>query len=160
MATRSTRARVARAPRPARKVAPDFYGPDESPEGESIAQPKEPLEHKAGRGATAQRGRAGRPIVPRMPLVGSDGKAFRPRAKGSKGVQPAVQLGPLTGQLPIARTVGTIPYSEITSSLGKLIRSYRAHLASAEKIWQQLETLERGLRDLVVEDEGRGGIEA
>lgn len=156
MATRTTPTRVTRAPRPprTRKASPDFFGPDEVPEGEAVAA----LDNKVGsaptpkRRAGPRRGRPGRPITIRMPVMAADGTVFRPRAPGSRGTQPPVELGPLTGQLKLAAAVSTLPYNDITSALGKLIRQYRAHLAAAEQIWQQLETLERGLRELADED--------
>lgn len=93
----------------------------------------------------------GRPLVPRMPLLDKDGVAFRPRAKGSKAVQPPVEFGPITSQLKLARAVGTLPYSSVTSSMGALIREYRALIDRANVIWQQFERLEIALRELVEE---------
>ena len=150
---------------PQKPTVPVFFGPGEGPEGEAIAavaaKPRATAATRQRAGSRSKslvgRGRPGRPIVPRMPVRAEDGTLFRPRAKGSRGEQPAVQLGPLTSQLPLARTVAVLPYNDITASLGKLIRQYRSHLAAAERIWQQLETLEKGLRDLVVEDETLDG---
>ena len=168
--TRTTRARVARAPRPARKVAPDFYGPDESPEGEVIAQEvgQRITPKKRPRRATrttvrvrnAPGGHPGRPLVPRMPLLDKQGVAYRPRAKGSRAVQPPVEFGPITSQLKLASAVGTLPYSSITSSMGSLIREYRQLIERANLIWQQFERLEIALRDLVKEGEDLDGAEA
>lgn len=145
---------------PHKPTVPVFFGPGEGPEGEAIAAVAAKPRAGSRSKSLVGRGRPGRPIVPRMPVRAEDGTLFRPRAKGSRGEQPAVQLGPLTSQLPLARTVAVLPYNDITASLGKLIRQYRSHLAAAERIWQQLETLEKGLRDLVVEGEDMDGAGA
>lgn len=170
MATRLTRTRVVRAPRPARKVAPDFFGPAEAPEGEIIAQEggRSATPRKRPRPATpttarvrkAPGGHPGRPLIPRMPLVAKDGTVFRPRARGSKAVQPPVELGPITSQLKLAQAVSTIPYPAITSHMGALIREYRSLIERANCIWQQFEALEIALRDLVNEGEGLDGTGA
>lgn len=171
MATRLTRTRVVRAPRPARKVAPDFFAPGEAPEGEVIAPEvgRSATPRKRARPATrttvrvkknAPGGHPGRPLIPRMPLLDKDGVAFRPRAKGSKAVQPPVEFGPITSQLKLASAVGTLPYSSITSSMGSLIHEYRGLIERANLIWQQFERLEIALRDLVKEGEDLGGIGA
>jgi hypothetical protein len=95
-----------------------------------------------------------------MPLVAKDGTVFRPRAKGSRAVQPPVAFGPITSQLKLAAAVSTLPYSEITSSMGALIREYRSLIERANTIWQQFEALEIVLRELVKEGEDLGGIGA
>ncbi len=166
MATRPTRARATRAPRPPRKVAPDFYGPEEVPQGEVIVQkaarstqPKNP-NRTAAHVRKTPGGHPGRPLVPRMPLLNADGVAFRPRAKGSKAVQPPVEFGPITSQLKLAAAVGTLPYSSITSSMGSLIREYRQLIERANLIWQQFERLEIALRELVKEGEDLDGTGA
>ena len=170
MATRPTRTRVARGPRPPRKVAPDFFGPTEAPEGETIAhkvggrvQPKgtaEPQNGATRRVKNVPRGQPGRPLVPRMPLLNEDGVAFRPRAKGSKAVQPPVEFGPITSKLKLARAVGTLPYAPVTSSMGALIREYRGLIERANVIWQQFERLDLSLRELVREGEDQDGTGA
>jgi hypothetical protein len=56
-----------------------------------------------------------------------------------------VRLGLVTGQLPLIRPVGELPYREILSRLGKKIREYRRSAEICEQIWMELETLERDL---------------
>lgn len=170
MATRPTRTRVARGPRPPRKVAPDSFGPMEAPEGKTIAhkvgrrvQPNgaaEPQNDATRRVRNVPRGHPGRPLIPRMPLLDKDGVAFRPRAKGSKAVQPPVEFGLITSQLKLARAVGTLPYASVTSSMGTLIREYRGLIERANVIWQQFERLEMSLRELVREGEVEDGTGA
>ena len=156
MATRTTRARVSRAQRPTRKAAPDFFRAGEVPEGEAVVVEDGNSIPAPKRRTGSRRGRPGRPLVPRMPLLDKDGVAVRPRARGSKAVQPPVEFGPITSQLKLAAAVGTLPYSSITSSMGSLIREYRQLVERANLIWQQFERLEIALREIVKEGEDLG----
>lgn len=117
-----------KVPRPQRQALPDFYQPDELPQGE-----------------VAVRHGGGRRVTPRMPVVLGDGTLARPRAKSSRAAQPPVRLGELTQDLPLTRAIGTVPYRGLMSGAGRLVREYRAHQLACEEIWQFLEQMEQGL---------------
>jgi len=84
-------------------------------------------------------------VSPRMPVLEADGELRRPRAKGSRGVQPPVELGAITRNLPLTRAVSQIPYQGLLGGEGRLIRLYKEAQAICEGRWVLLERVEREL---------------
>lgn len=96
----------------------------------------------------ATRGRAGRKIQKRMPVILEDGSVRRPPARGSKAVQPPAAHGPVTSRLPLSR--GTDGLANIAvgavQEFWEKFHQYHALQAELEKLYLWFENFEQSLK--------------